>query len=73
LHVRAWWAIGQVAEVIAGVIERPRADVYTRDSYHATIAAYYSAESVELVESRPPFAVAAAPVAQGAASAGVGK
>ncbi len=59
--------------MIAGVIERPRADVYTRDSYHATIAAYYSAESVELIESRPPFAVAAAPVAVASGAAGVDK
>ncbi len=59
--------------MIAGVIERPRADVYTRDSYHATIAAYYSAESVELIESRPPFAVTAAPVAAASAAAGVDK
>ncbi len=59
--------------MIAGVIERPRADMYTRDSYHATIAAYYSAESVELIESRPPFAVAAPVAAAALAGSSVDK
>jgi short-subunit dehydrogenase len=47
--------VEEVAAVIADVIERPRADVYTRLEYRATVAAYYAAEDLAEVESRPPF------------------
>jgi short-subunit dehydrogenase len=45
----------EVAEVIADVIEKPRADVYTRPMYKSLIAAYYSADDVAAVESSPPY------------------
>ncbi len=45
----------EVAEVIAGVIERPRADVYTREGARQMVAAYYAAEDMGDVESKPPF------------------
>lgn len=45
----------EVAEVIAGVIEQPRADVYTRPQYHQVIARYYAAEDMGKVETEPPF------------------
>ncbi len=41
---------GQVAEVICDVIERPRADVYTRPESHAQVAAYYGAEDLGAFE-----------------------
>jgi len=41
----------EVADVIAGVIENPRADVYTRDALREQAAAYYAAEDMEAVES----------------------
>ena len=47
--------VGEVAAVIADVIESPRADVYTRLGYQQLIAGYYSAEDMAEVESRPPF------------------
>lgn len=45
----------EVAEVIADVIERPRADVYTRPEAHALVAAYYAAEDMGEMERKPPF------------------
>jgi len=47
--------VEEVAEAIAGVIERPRADVYTRAAYHEMVAGYFSAEDMAEAESRPPF------------------
>ena len=46
---------GEVAEVIASVIEQPRADVYTRPEAHRLVAGYYAAEDMGAAESRPPF------------------
>ena len=47
--------VEEVAQVIADLIEKPRADVYTRATYHEQIAKYYSAEDMAEVESQPPF------------------
>jgi len=48
--------VEEVAAVIADVIEKPRADVYTRPEARGMVAAYYSAEDLAELESRPPFA-----------------
>lgn len=45
----------EVAAVIAALIEKPRADVYTRPQYQATVAGYYQAEDMAAVEAQPPF------------------
>ncbi len=45
----------EVAEVIADLIEHPRADVYTRPGAREMVAAYYAAEDMGEAESRPPF------------------
>ncbi len=45
----------EVADVIAGVIEHPRADVYTRPGAQQMVAAYYSARDMGLAELQPPF------------------
>ena len=50
----------EVAEVLATVIETRRADTYTRPEFHKTVAAYYAADDLGEVESRPPFAMPAA-------------
>lgn len=46
----------EVAAVIADVLERPRADAYTRPGAREMVAAYYAAEDLALAESSPPFA-----------------
>jgi NADP-dependent 3-hydroxy acid dehydrogenase YdfG len=45
----------EVARVIADVIERPRADVYTRPEARELVARYYAAEDLGEVERQPPF------------------
>jgi NADP-dependent 3-hydroxy acid dehydrogenase YdfG len=45
----------EVAEVIAGVIEEPRADVYTRAGMREMAAAYFAAEDMGAAERQPPF------------------
>jgi NAD(P)-dependent dehydrogenase (short-subunit alcohol dehydrogenase family) len=52
--------VEEVADVIADVIEHPRAEVYTRPGLKELVVSYFSAESVEDAESRPPFAAPAA-------------
>ncbi|MEZ4648013.1 MAG: SDR family NAD(P)-dependent oxidoreductase [Candidatus Eisenbacteria bacterium] len=47
--------VTEVAEVIADVIENPRADVYSRPMYKDLIAGYFAAEDMAEVERRPPF------------------
>jgi len=42
----------EVARVIADVIERPRADVYTRPGARERVAAYYAAEDMAEAEAR---------------------
>jgi len=46
----------EVAALIAEVIERPRAEIYTRPESQAMVVSYFAAEDVAEVESRPPFA-----------------
>jgi NADP-dependent 3-hydroxy acid dehydrogenase YdfG len=45
----------EVAQVIAGLIERPKADVYSRPQFLAQVGAYYSAEDLGDAETKPPF------------------
>lgn len=45
----------EVAEVIAEVIDHPRADVYTRPGAQQMVVAYYAAEDMGLAEQQPPF------------------
>jgi NAD(P)-dependent dehydrogenase (short-subunit alcohol dehydrogenase family) len=49
----------EVADVIADVIEKPRADVYTRPAARAMVVAYYAAEDMGAAEKQPPFMVPA--------------
>jgi NAD(P)-dependent dehydrogenase (short-subunit alcohol dehydrogenase family) len=44
-----------VADVIAGVVEDPRADVYTQAGARDTVAAYYAADDMAAVEARLSF------------------
>src|SRR3954447_22418028 len=44
-------SVDEVAEVIAEVIERPRADVYTRPEGQQTVVKYYAAEDMAEVEA----------------------
>lgn len=46
----------EVATIIADVIERPRADVYTRHGARERVAAYYGAEDMGAVERQAWFA-----------------
>jgi NAD(P)-dependent dehydrogenase (short-subunit alcohol dehydrogenase family) len=48
----------EVAEVIASVIEHPRADVYTRPGAQQMVAAYFGAQDMGLAERQPPFMAA---------------
>jgi NAD(P)-dependent dehydrogenase (short-subunit alcohol dehydrogenase family) len=48
----------EVAKVIAAVIEKPAADVYSRPGAREMIAAYYAAEDMAVAEARPPFGFA---------------
>jgi NADP-dependent 3-hydroxy acid dehydrogenase YdfG len=47
--------VDEVASVIADLIERPRADVYTRSGPRQLVIDYYSAEDMAAAEQRPPF------------------
>jgi NADP-dependent 3-hydroxy acid dehydrogenase YdfG len=51
----------EVAQVIADVIERPRADVYTRPGAQQMVVGYYAAEDMGLAEQQPPFVPARTP------------
>jgi NADP-dependent 3-hydroxy acid dehydrogenase YdfG len=44
--------VAEVAEVIASVIEQPRADVYTRPQYRDFIVSYFAAEDMAQAEVR---------------------
>jgi len=50
----------EVAQVIAGLIDHPRADVYTRPGAQQMVVGYYAAEDMGLAEQQPPFAPARA-------------
>lgn len=45
----------EVAVVIAELIERPRADVYTRPGAQQVVVGYYAAEDMAAAERQPPF------------------
>ena len=45
----------EVAAVIADVIEKPQADVYTRPGARALVARYFAAEDMGEIEAGPPF------------------
>ncbi len=49
--------VDEVAAVIADLIDRPRAEVYSRPEMLQLAARYFSAEDVGVVESQPPFGV----------------
>jgi len=51
----------EVAQVIAEIIEHPRADVYTRPGAQQMVVSYYAAEDMALAEQQPPFVPARAP------------
>ena len=44
-----------VAAVIVDVLDRPRADAYTRPGAREMVAAYYAAEDMGAAEQAPPF------------------
>lgn len=45
----------EVASVLVDMLERPRADEYSKPEYRHMMADYYTAERVEDIEARPPF------------------
>jgi NADP-dependent 3-hydroxy acid dehydrogenase YdfG len=45
----------EVANVIADLIEHPRAEVYTRPEMRDIVSRYFSAEDVGAIEAGPPF------------------
>jgi NADP-dependent 3-hydroxy acid dehydrogenase YdfG len=51
--------VDEVAAVIADVITRPRADVYTRPGAQEAVVRYFSAPDMGAVERLPPFVPAA--------------
>jgi short-subunit dehydrogenase len=53
--------VDEVAKVIADLIEKPRAEVYSRPELQQLAARYYSAEDVGVVESQPPFGMIGRP------------
>jgi NADP-dependent 3-hydroxy acid dehydrogenase YdfG len=50
-----------VAEVIAGVVENPRADVYTAPGAQQMVARYFAAEDMSVIEQQMNFAPAPRP------------
>ena len=55
--------VSEVAELIADLIEHPRAEVYSRPVYHDMVKQYFSADDVAELESKPPFMPASAALA----------
>lgn len=47
--------VEEVADVIADLIERPRADVYTRPGAQQLVASYFAADDMGAAETQPPF------------------
>ena len=47
--------VEEVANIIADLIERPRAEVYTRPEMRDLVGRYFSAEDVGALEAGPPF------------------
>jgi short-subunit dehydrogenase len=48
--------VDEVAAIVVGAIEAPCAEVFTRAEFKKTVADYYAAPDLAVVESRPPFA-----------------
>jgi NADP-dependent 3-hydroxy acid dehydrogenase YdfG len=55
--------VAEVAELIADLIEHPRAEMYSRPAYRDMIKQYYTADDVAELESKPPFVPASAALA----------
>lgn len=53
--------VEEVADVIVGVIENPRADVYTRPGLQQQVVAYFASEDMATAEGAPPFVAPGAP------------
>jgi short-subunit dehydrogenase len=53
--------VDEVAQVIADLIDKPRAEVYSRPEMQQLAARYYSADDVAVVESQPPFGMIGRP------------
>jgi len=51
--------VGEVAELIADLIEKPRAELYTRPELRDFAGRYFSAEDVGAIEAQPPFGMGA--------------
>ncbi|HEY8926429.1 MAG TPA: SDR family oxidoreductase [Polyangia bacterium] len=49
--------VEEVAQVIVDLIVAPRADVYTRPGLRELVGAYFSAEDLDAVETRPPYLI----------------
>jgi NAD(P)-dependent dehydrogenase (short-subunit alcohol dehydrogenase family) len=49
--------VDEVARAIADLIERPRAELYTRPELATLAARYFGAEDVAAIEAGPPFAM----------------
>jgi short-subunit dehydrogenase len=49
--------VGEVAAAIADLIERPRAELYTRPELAQLAARYYAADDVAAIEAGPPFSM----------------
>jgi hypothetical protein len=49
--------VAAVAEVIAGVIAEPRADVYTFPGAREMVARYFAAEDMGAAEAQLPFPI----------------
>lgn len=47
--------VGEVAQAIANLIERPRAELYTRPELAQLVGRYFSADDVATIEAGPPF------------------
>ena len=47
--------VEEVANIIADLIEKPRAEVYTRPEMRDFVGRYFSAEDVGAIEAGPPF------------------
>jgi len=47
--------VEEVAAVLVDLVAHPRAEAYTRPAYRDAVAAYYSADDVATIESKPPF------------------
>lgn len=51
--------VEEVARILADVIERPQADVYTRPGSRQMVATYYAAEDLGALETQPPYVMPA--------------